>query len=353
MLVGGDVAKFVRSPNGDIRKGASFQHAASAQAKPPGGDGGHARHRLLQAEGQPAAIRKRVAPRHQSEERRHRAVGARMRMVLAKRSPGRPQAGVAARHDPGPFENEAQVSFAHAKEESARETAVRLKDAADQIPSRNVRRQAEIRRVRADVRHAASAHGPGEIAPCPANHDRRPVAVRSVDFGGHLRPCRRVGQPAAFGGGGPFLRPVGQDDVEIGSGGAERIAVGAEQQPVVHGRLHLVENRIDLVPVPASARLEMRNLRTYAGRAHKVQHLVDRLQNAVAFRAHVRGVHPAMFRGGLGEGDNFGGVGILAGLVDKSRGEAPSAIVKLARQQLLHGLEGILRGAYASIADDA
>ena len=63
-----------------------------------------------------------------------------------------------------------------------------------------------------------------------------------------------------------------------------------------------------------------------------------------AFVAHVAGVDAAVGRGGLGEGDHFGGVGVDAGHVFEAGGEAHRAFAHGAIYQRLHPADFVRRG---------
>ena len=120
--VGGGGAELRLAPDRDVRESAALDCPAPPDPEPPRRHRGHARHRRL------ARHSERPQP---AVELRHGAVGARVRMVGAERTPRRAQRRVGAGDDPLACEDLVEVRLAHPEEERAGAAAVKLEDAAD------------------------------------------------------------------------------------------------------------------------------------------------------------------------------------------------------------------------------
>ena len=148
------------------------------------------------------------------------------------------------------------------------------------------------------------------------------------------------------------MRPVGKDDIKVRSRRTVGIAVTAEKKSPFHRTFDLLEDRVDLVPVLPPACLEVRDLRLDPGRLRKLDHLIDRLENPVALRTHVRRVVPALRRGDLRELGDLLRRRVLPRLVDESRGESPTTLVKRLLEETRHFLQLRRRGHRRPVTDN-
>ena len=156
---------------------------------------------------------------------------------------------------------------------------------------------------------------------------------------------------AARGGvGEPFLdlavgqRPAGQAYAEIGAGAIVGVLVGDHVHAFAAEFLDQRERLIAGAPDAAAVDLEVRDLHRHAGFLADVHGFGDGFDFVDAFVAHVAGVDAAVGRGGLGQRDHFGGIGVDAGHVFESGGEAHRAFAHGAIDQRLHLADFVRRG---------
>ncbi len=116
-------------------------------------------------------------------------------------------------------------------------------------------------------------------------------------------------------------------------------------------RLDLRDRSIELRPVRLAAGLQVIDLGADVRLAGDRQRFVDRLEQTVAFAAHVRDVHAARLRGDLGEFDEFVGLCEHTGDVDERSRQAHGALVHRPAHVAAHPLELLGRGRTIVQAD--
>ena len=144
--------------------------------------------------------------------------------------------------------------------------------------------------------------------------------------------------------------PVGQHHVQVRSGRRVRIPVRLHADAFGARPVEQLQHRVDLVPVGRSGRLQVRNLHLDAGRAREPQDIAHRLQQTVAFAAHVRGIDPALGRGCAGQRHHLVLARVFAGLIQQAGRQPPAALLQRLLQPPPHLAHLIRRGQPGLIA---
>ncbi len=159
-----------------------------------------------------------------------------------------------------------------------------------------------------------------------------------------LRDRVRIAHPSERRGRAALLRPCRQQAREQGAAGAVGVLVEAETRT-----LDLLEQRLDQRLV--GERLQVREMQRGARAARDLEHLVDRLEQALTLVADVRDDRPAELRRHLGDGDELVGVRVGAGQVDEPEREVRRAGLEARPHLPLHLLQLICRRGPALAAD--
>ncbi len=104
-------------------------------------------------------------------------------------------------------------------------------------------------------------------------------------------------------------------------------------------------------PVVAAGDLEVRDVHRAPRLARDADHLVQRLQDAIAFAAHVHDQGPAGLREHAAERDQLVGVGVAAGRIDEAGGQTARPFVEALAQQRLHRRD-LVAGRLAIVGPD-
>ncbi len=116
--------------------------------------------------------------------------------------------------------------------------------------------------------------------------------------------------------------------------------------------LHAADDFIQLVPVARPGGFQMVNFAANVGLLDDGEEFVQRFQEAGALAAQVGDVDAVVFGGGLGQGDEFGGVGVHVGGVDEGGGEAQRPFGHGLAHQVLHLRQFVGGGAAVVEAED-
>ena len=148
-----------------------------------------------------------------------------------------------------------------------------------------------------------------------------------------------------------LLHPRRHGGIETGRARRIRVHVGGDLEPVLLRRFNLLDRGGQLGPVRLSARFQVVDLGADVRVARNRQRLVDRLEETVAFAAHVRDVHPAGLRRYLRQLDELVGFREQARHVDQRGGEAHRAFVHRLPHVTAHALE-LVGGRRAVVVAD-
>ncbi|MCR5879989.1 hypothetical protein [Phenylobacterium sp. J367] len=175
---------------------------------------------------------------------------------------------------------------------------------------------------------------------------------RSAHLGQDLGPGGGVLQPLD-----PLLHAAGLNPgrhgrVETGGAGGVGVHVGRDPQALGAGGLDLRDGLVELAPVLLAGRLQVVDLGRRAGAAGDLDQLVDRFQQARAFRAHVTDVDPAAAPGLGGQGDQLVRFGEGAGRIDQARADAQGAVLHGLHDQGPHLRELLGRRVHVVLAED-
>jgi hypothetical protein len=135
------------------------------------------------------------------------------------------------------------------------------------------------------------------------------------------------------------LHPCWHRGVEAGHAGGVGVHVGGNLNARGAGGVHVTDHLIHLRPVLLTSGFEMVDLGGKVAFARDRDQLIDGLDEAVPFAAHVRDVDAAVLAGDLRQRDQFGRLGVGAGCVDERRGDAECAVVHGFARDGLHLLQ--------------
>ena len=168
-----------------------------------------------------------------------------------------------------------------------------------------------VRRRRVRDLDALRPEGAEEVL--PAGQAVRDVAGDPPPLAGAAERPQRPARAA-------LLRPGGQDAREQGAARAVGVLVEG-QVDLGRGSVQQLEQRLDEALV--GERLEVGEMERRPRAARDVDHLVDRLEQAVALVAHVRDERRSRLRRLLRDGDELVRGGVGAGEVDEPEGQHP------------------------------
>src|SRR4029079_10039117 len=291
------------------------------------GLGGHLVNRLRQRERFALAY---VTAEHAWEG----AEPAWMRMAAARRAVGREGAAVAADHSLRVGEDAVEIVFAHREPNHADAAAASLQ----QRHGHGVRIHVQTLRIGAETR---TLGGPVARVGDVGDHHAVPAAdqrdVRERFLLDTLRRCRerflldlvrglRIGESPEKSGSAAVATPYREEVGESRLVGDVWIAIESRVASSGARGGYSCERGVEFSPVARTLRLEMRDLQRTSGAARDGDRLVDRLDEAVVFVAHVRRVRQSSRREWLTESNELVAWCEGAGRILESRGRAARAV---------------------------
>ena len=126
------------------------------------------------------------------------------------------------------------------------------------------------------------------------------------------------------------LHPRGHGGIKTRRARRVHVHVGGDADPRRARLLHLMDERIELVPVALTGGFQVVDFRRCSGSPGDVDRLLHRLDQSISFTAHVHAVDAPAARGLARQRDQLGCPGVVIGAVDERGGHA--------ERPLLHGL---------------
>src|SRR5260221_2084724 len=250
------------------------------------------------------------------------AVRTRMRRFPQEDALGRHRGAVGADRNPQALELLRQVLLAHAEKDRAHARTVlehQVEEGVDLVHAALLRDVGEhpadqrAQLLRAEIDEHRRGHRPV----------RAYLARDAGAFGAILQALEERLVAAA-------VRPGRNLRAEPGRAGGIHVHVGSHLGAALARFVHERQRAIHLVPVRLARGLDLVDLRRDAGLAADADQLLDRLDEALAFVAHVRRVLALVFRRFPAELDELGRLRVRARRIDQRRADAERARLHLA-----------------------
>ena len=186
---------------------------------------------------------------------------------------------------------------------------------------------------------AAESDQQNAIGRAGQHHQVFPRVARRSHFLNDARADRGVLQTPAPLFESAFLHPRRHGGIESGRAGGVGVHVGGDSQTVRARGFDFADDVVHLRPIFLAGRLEVIDLGVDAGLARDRDQLIDRLQQLIAFAAHMRDVHSAVGRGSFRQRDHLVGLGVRPGRVDERGRDAERPVLHRFSHERAHLLE--------------